>query len=264
MSSRAKRSKAATRLIPGWETLPHTPDDGPGSRAAIGLIALANDMAIEPELGTFLPRNAVGLYTNRIPMSKVATVDSLGAMERDITATTEGLVPDDHLDVVAFGCTSGTMTIGADTVAEKIRKAKPGIACTDPVSASLKGLRALGCTKIALITPYIDQVNAVVENYVSTQGFDIGVKGSFKQRGDPQICRIPPQAMYDAGEKLGKQDVDALFISCTAVRVSGIIQPLEEALGKPVVTSNQALAWDCLRQAGYTDPVTGFGKLLTI
>ena len=83
-------------------------------------------------------------------------------------------------------------------------------------------------------------------------------------RGDPQIVRIPPSAIYDAGLELGSHpEVEALFISCTGLRVSSIIAPLEEALGKPVVTSNQALAWQCLRLAGCDDAVEGFGRLMS-
>ncbi|MDH3690291.1 MAG: Asp/Glu racemase [Gammaproteobacteria bacterium] len=247
-----------------WILMPHTLGDPAGARVAVGLIALANDLTSEPELITFLPKDGVALYTNRIPMAKVATVETLREMERNITRTVEGLVPEDHLDVIAFGCTSGTMAIGPETVSARIHETKPGIHCTDPISAGLKGLKKQACTRIALLTPYIDQVNAVVEDYVSQRGFDIVVKGSFKQKGDPQMCRISPEAIYDAGLRLGREDVDGLFISCTALRVSPIIEKLEQALGKPVVSSNQALAWDCLRLAGYNDPVNGFGRLLTI
>ena len=98
---------------------------------------------------------------------------------------------------------------------------------------------------------------------MSGQGFDIVDKGSFKQRGDPNIVRVPPQAIFEAGLALASPaSVDGLFISCTALRVSPVIARLEAALGKPVVSSNQALAWDCLRLAGCDATVPGFGRLL--
>ena len=195
-------------------------------------------------------------------MATVGTVETLREMESHLTDGAALLVPDIHLDVIAFGCTSGSMAIGPEVVAEKIHVARPEIACTNPVSAALKGLRTLGYSRIALLTPYKDDINAVVEQYVSGQGFEILVKGAFKQAGDPQITKVPPQAIYDAGVELAREaDVDALFISCTALRVSSIIARLEDAIGKPVVTSNQALAWDCLRLAGCDDHVPGFGQL---
>jgi len=245
-----------------WMTFPCELDDGPAPKAAVGLIALASDLTSEPELRSFLPRDGVALYANRIPMPKEATVEALRQLEANITRTVAGLVPDNHLDVIAFGCTSGAMAIGKDRVAAHIRAAKPAIPCTDPISAGLKGLRALGCRRIAVLTPYVDEVNAVVEAYIGAQDFEVAVKGSFKQAGDPEMCRIPPSAIHQAGLELGRADVDGLFISCTALRVSPILERLEQALGKPVVSSNQALAWDCLRLAGCNEQVPGYGRLL--
>ena len=122
----------------------------------------------------------------------------------------------------------------------------------------------MGANRIALLTPYTDDINEVVESFISGRGVDIAVKGAFKQRGDPNITRVPPKAIYDAALELGQADVEGVFISCTALRVSSVLEPLEQALGKPVVSSNQAMAWHCLRLAGYDDPVSGYGRLLTI
>ncbi len=247
-----------------WAHMPCVLDKGPAARAAIGLIVLASDTVIEPEVQTFLPRGGVALYGSRIPMAAAAGVETLKAMEQHIPEVAAGILPDDELDVMGFGCTSGSMVIGPDQVAKAVHAAKPGLPVTNPVSACLKGLETLGIRRIALLTPYVDEVNVAVEDYVSGQGLDIVVKGSFKQNGDPQITRVPPEAIYEAGCELGKADVDGLFISCTALRCSSVIARIEEAIGKPVVTSNQALAWDCLRLAGYDEPVEGYGRLLTV
>ncbi len=246
-----------------WIPFPCTLVDSP-NRCAIGLIALATDLSSEPEIAQFLSETGVSMYVSRVPMSPECNVETLRDMEGYLNDATALLLPGDHLDVIAYGCTSGTMAIGADKVAARIRESRPNVAVTDPISSSLKGLRQLGCQRIALLTPYVDEVNTVVEDYVSHHGFDIAVKGSFKQTGDSQICRIPPDAIYDAGVELANADVDALFISCTGLRVSSIIQKLEDQIRKPVVTSNQALTWDALRLAGYKEPVQGFGKLLTV
>ena len=247
-----------------WMKMPFSFDNGPAARAAIGLIALASDMVCEPELSTILPRDGVGLYVNRIQMPKVATVNTLSQIKTHLTDAASLLVPDDHLDVIAFGCTAASIFVGTETVAEQVRLGRPCVAYTDPMTAGIKGLKALGCQRIALLTPNIDEVNVEMEGYMVKQGFDVIAKGSFKQLGDPQMCRIPPDAIYNAGLTLGQAEVDGLFISCTALRVSSIIADLEATLGKPVVTSNQALAWDCLRLAGCSDRVEGFGRLLTI
>jgi maleate isomerase len=171
----------------------------PNPRAAISIIALANDLSSEPEMSRFRPAGEVAMYTNRVPMGNVVTVEALQAMEAKLTKSVAGLMPDDELDVIAYGCTSGTMAIGADRIAARIHEAKPSIAVTDPISACLKGLRRLGFKRIALLTPYADSVNKIVAAYIGARGFDIAAKGSFKKPGDPQICRIPAQAIYAAG-----------------------------------------------------------------
>ena len=246
-----------------WLLMPCEHDDGPASRAAIGLVTLCNDVTIEPELRNFLSLDGVAVYATRVPISNSGSVEALRALEEHITEAAALLVPEFKIDVMALGCTSGSMAIGPEVVAQRIRAARPGMACTNPVSAAAKALHAFGCKRIALLDPYTDEVNVVVERYVSGQGFEIVNKGSFKQRGDPNIVRVPPQAIFDAGFALASSaSVDALFISCTALRVSPVIGRLEEALGKPVVSSNQALAWDCLRLAGCDATVPGFGRLL--
>ena len=246
-----------------WETMPCTPDNGPAATAAIGLVTLGNDVVIEPELHTFLAEiDGAAVFASRIPLMLELTPQALRDMEAHIPRAVSLIVPDDRLDVMAFGCTSGSMAIGPERVAAAVHRARPGIPVTDPVSAAVKGLKILGARRIALLTPYPDAVNDVVAAYVGAQGLHIAERGSFKQPNDPAIARVPPEAIYRAGIELGRRKVDALFISCTALRCSSVIARIEQSIGKPVVTSNQALAWDCLRLAGCKAAVEGFGRLL--
>jgi maleate isomerase len=61
---------------------------------------------------------------------------------------------------------------------------------------------------------------------------------------------------------LDRPEADTIFISCGALRTIEVIDALEAASGKPVVASNQAMAWDCLRLAGIDDRIEGYGRLL--
>lgn len=257
-------SAATSEVWQNWELMPCVPDDGPASTAAIGLIALSNDVVIESELRRFLGLPGIGIYASRVALAKEITPDNLRRMEDDIPNAVQLLVPDDKLDVIAFGCTSGTMAIGAERVARAVRTVRPGIRVADPISASIKGLNAVGARRIALLTPYPDSVNAVVADYFSFRGLNIAERGSFKQLGDPTISRVSPVDIRNAGIALSRASVDTIFISCTALRCSSAIQDIELATGKPVITSNQALAWDCLRGCGYLAPIEGFGQLFKI
>jgi len=154
------------------------------------------------------------------------------------------------------------MVIGPEAIAAAIRKVKPDVQVTNPVTAAAEALRALGIQRIALLTPYIDEVNYVVEKHFLDEGFQIIEKASFKVTTEPETRQISPESIFEAALKIGRTDVDGVFISCTALRCSSIIEPLEAELGKPIVTSNQAVAWHCLRVGKCKQTVPGFGRLL--
>jgi maleate isomerase len=246
-----------------WETVTCEVDNGPAHRAAIGLIALASDTVSEPEARAFLPTEGIGLYVSRVPMPDTATVESLGQMQGNLQNAAAMLVPDDHLDVVAYGCTAGATLIGSDNIACMVNAArKKPVAYTDPILAGVAALRALECRRIALLTPYVDEVGDVVAEHFASQGFEIVAKASFKKLGDPDIARVSPLSIYKEAVALGSHpQVDGVFISCTALRVSGVIEAIERDLGKPVASSNQSLAWQCLRLSGYHDALEGRGRL---
>ena len=244
-----------------WTTLSCTIDDGLASRAAIGLLALASDGVIESELRTFLGLKGVAVFVSRIKPIPDTTPRSLRMMENELPDAVGCLLPGKPLDVIAFGCASGTMAIGADRIAAKINSVRPGTPVTDPVSASLKAFAHLGTRRIALLTPYVDSVNEMVDIYFAGRGLEIAERGSFKQTF-ATINRISEEDVARAGIELGSREVDALFISCTGLRCSAVIGTIERTIGKPVVASNQALAWDLLRLAGVHEPIAARGRLL--
>jgi maleate isomerase len=65
--------------------------------------------------------------------------------------------------------------------------------------------------------------------------------------------------------ELGRQkDVDAVFVSCTSLRVAEHVAAFEAELGKPVTSSNHAMAWHALRLAGVADRIPAFGRLFEV
>jgi maleate isomerase len=229
----------------------------------IGLIVPSNDPVIEAEMRTFTAAvNGVIVLASRVLLAGPISPQKLGHMLTKLPQALSVLMPDDRLDVLAFGCTSGAMAIGPEKIVAVVTADRPGLPVTDPVTASVAALNRLKARRIAILTPYPDLVNAVVYDFFSAQGFKIGAQGSFKQSGDATISRIPPEAIYGAGVALGSRDVDALFVSCTALRTSGVIERIEREIGKPVVTSNQALAGHSLRLARHHGPIAGFGQIL--
>jgi maleate isomerase len=154
------------------------------------------------------------------------------------------------------------VVIGEEKVAARIREARPGVACTTPITAGIAGLKKLGVKRIALLTPYVDEVNQMFRRHVEGQGIAVPVMGSFNHGNDNEVARISQASIKNAVRELAREPgVDGVFVSCTSLRVADIAEELEAELGKPVTSSNHALAWHCLRLAGVNDSLPGLGSL---
>jgi maleate isomerase len=182
-------------------------------------------------------------------------------MGDDIARATALLLPGGRIDVVAYGCTSGSMVIGEERVFAEIRKARPGVKCTTPPTAALAAFRALRLRRIAVLTPYPRDINEQVRRYLAERELEIAAFGSFGKPTDPEIAAIAPDSIVSAARSLDAPDIDGIFLSCTGMRGLAAVAPLEAALGKPVVSSNQALAWHAMRLADCGDAVPGAGSL---
>lgn len=236
--------------------------DPPGARAALGLICLATDRVGEVDFREFAAGlDGVETFVTRVPMDPDVTPASLAAMGDHLEHATTTLVPGSDVEVVAYSCTSGTIAIGEDAVARRIRAVRPGVAVTTPPRAAANGLRLLGASRIAVITPYRDDVNTMIAGYLRGNGFSIEAARSFKLAGDPQMNRVRADDLLAVGTEIGASACDAVFISCTGLRTRYIVEQLEARIGKPVVTSNQALAWEALRLAGIDDRLPDRGSL---
>jgi maleate isomerase len=244
------------------ERLPFSTDKGIGTRAALGLVVLETDQTIEDEFRAMRPPEGVALYAARIHNSPQITPETLKEMESLIAPTVKLLPFMVDLSVVAFACTSGALVIGERRVAELVRGVRPRAAVTDPVTAALAALRATGVRRVGLLTPYVREINLRLREALTARGLDIPVMGSFNEADDDIVARITPAAILDAIAEIGKsRSCDGVFVSCTSLRVARIVERAEALIGKPVTSSNHALAWHMLRLAGIKDEIAGFGRL---
>ena len=256
---------AADALVLNRQNLPFTLDKGIGARARIGLIVLATDHTIEHEWRQIMAIPGVAYYESRIFNSSAITPETLAAMERDLTEATAVIRPGQPMDVIAYGCTSGAMVIGEDKVAARIREARPGIAVTNPIGAAIAGVKALGCRRIALLTPYIDRINRMMRDYIQARDLSVPAMGSFNHEEDNEVARIDGASVRAAALEIGRhRDVDGIFVACTSLRVAALVEDLEAELGKPVTSSNHAMAWHALRLARISEPLAGRGRLFRV
>ena len=238
-------------------------DAGPGT-FRIGLIALATDHATERDFMNMRPGDDVAIYTSRVRNLNPCTVENLQTMAPLLTEAASLILPGSRLDVMAYSCTSASIVIGHDAVAERIREARPGIPCVTPLAAAHAGFERMGVTRISVLTPYIDEVNAMIAGHIEHHGMEIAGFTSFGMADDVDMANLPPEAIYRAALEADRPDAEALFISCTALRACDVVERIEQALGKPVVTSIQAMFWQSLRYAGHSAPIDGYGRLLRL
>lgn len=245
------------------EHLPFESDGGIASRARLGLLVLATDFTIEHEWRAIMAGLAgVALYHSRILNDAQITPETLRAMEPRIAAATDVILPGSPLDVVAYGCTSASMAIGEENVFERIRSVRPGARCTTPITAAFAAFRALGAKRIGVLTPYRADVNRIVADYIRARGFEVPVFGSFNEQDDGNVSRITPASVkHSVKTILSHAPVDAVFVSCTSVRLAEAARAIEAETGVPITSSNHAMAWHALRLAGVNDVMPQWGKL---
>lgn len=235
-----------------------------GEGLSVGMIALAPDRVGVRDFETFLaPVPGLSIFTTRVPLAEVVTPASLAAMREHLAEAARRLVPGSPLDAVAFSCTSGTVAIGIEAVRAAVGQARPGVPVHTPIEAGANALDVLGVRRIALLAPYLEAAGDLISGFFEESGIDVLSRATFALDGDRQMNRVSPDCLIAAGTEClaATPEAQGLFISCTGLATAGVIEAIEQATGLPVVTSNQALAWEVLRRAGDATVIEGRGRL---
>ena len=227
----------------------------------IGLIALASDFIIEKDFINVINGKDIDFFVNRIECYNPLTSENLIKMSKKITEVTRDILPDEKIDCVVYGCTSGTIAAGYDEIEKKIKLAKPETNVTTPSTAAIKALKKLNIKKISIFTPYSKNLNDEVVDFFKKENFEITSNSYFGIESDVDIGKVDQNYLLDVLSKLDLKNADALFVSCTALPVLSIIEKLEKKFNKIVLSSNQALIWDTLETLGKNHSIKGFGKL---
>ena len=237
-------------------------DNGRHYRAKIGFVLLATEQTIEEDMFRMCPEG-VGIHFARAYIDDCISVESLSNHRRDLSRAASSLLPDGSLDVVCYACTSGSLIIGEDAVFHELRQGAPHAVLTSLITSVIRALRALNVTRIAVATPYLDEINTMEARYLENAGFEITRIEGLNLIKDSDMIRVTPEHIAEFAASTDTPDADAVFISCGALRSLDVIDALEQRLGKPVICSNQAMMWDVLRSAGINDKIEGYGSLLS-
>jgi maleate isomerase len=231
-------------------------DDQPG----IGVVA-PFDFALDRELWRWAPDD-VSLYLTRLPFfTTPVTVEmavAIGDRRALRRATRDVLTP--RPGVVTFACTSGSFVGGAtgEYVLRRtmLEAGAPTVSTTS--GALVEALQLLGIRRLAVATPYIDAVTDRLASFLGEHEVETVARQGLGLLGN--IWRVSYDEVVRIVRAVDRPDADALFISCTNLPTYDVIDPLEHALGKPVVTANQVTMWAALRAIGRA--AVGGGALL--
>ena len=135
------------------------PKYNPNPNPRIGLIALASDFMIEKDFINVIKDKEIDFFVNRIECYNPLTKENLIKMSKKVTEVTKDILPDQKIDCVVYGCTSGTIAAGYNSIEEKIKLAKPEAKVTTPSTAAIKALKKLEIEKISIFTPYSKKLN---------------------------------------------------------------------------------------------------------
>ena len=230
----------------------------------IGLIALGSDFRIEKDFNNVIYGKNIDLFVNRIHCYNPLTNKTLLKMADHITDVAKEILPGEKLDCVAYGCTSGTVAAGYDSIKEKVNLAKPEAKVSTPITSAIKVLKKKNIKNISIFTPYTDLINQSVIDYFIESGINIKALHYFDIASDIDIGKVDENYLFEVLSNLNLDESEALFISCTALPALDLIDKLEKKLNKLVLSSNQTLIWDSLNLVGNKEIIKGYGKIFEI
>jgi maleate isomerase len=230
-------------------------------RARIGFIIPSSNRMVEPQVQRLMPAGVVPHFT-RIGMTNryKAPLDQL--LPRILEAT--ALLADSKCDVTVLQCTGTSMSGGVDMEKHVIDEMErvSGRPALSTASALTAAFQTLGARRLVFVSETKQEGHDKKVRFLREAGYDILADKAVGLAGTDEYCTMPPRLWYDTVMGLRHDDADAYFISCANIHSIDVIDELEERLGKPVVTSNQAAIWHSLRRAGIEDHVPGLGCLL--
>lgn len=235
-------------------------DGGRHNRARLGFILMSTDLAAEADFNDMAPEG-VGVHITRLKTDDYTTNETLSRHIEHMADAASRIQPDLKPDVVSYNCTSGSIVIGEERIYAEIRKGAPWAQPMCLVAGVVDALRELGVKKIVVGTPYLDEVNTTEAEFLLKKGFDVlDIQGLNLSTG-AEMGQVTPAYWKKFAIEIDQPEADAIFLSCSGIRALEVAEEIEAATGKPVITSNQAQFWSCLRRAGITDEIKGFGQI---
>ena len=234
-------------------------------KAKIGLIVVSSSTVAEtryPRVGS----PDIGFFTSRMLLRPGGELEALVEMESSAGRAVEELASA-HVDSIAYCCTVSGALRGPQKDAEFCQEMQQewGIGTTSTMLACTEALHHMGMTRVVVTSPYPDSHHVAEQAYLEASGIQPLVMKGMGLHGGQAYGAVTPEEVYDFSLRAWEpycDDADGLFVSCMNLDAMPAIEALEEAIGKPVVTSHSATLWRALALAGYEEPLVGYGRML--
>lgn len=230
----------------------------------IGVLLPPGNVTVEREFSEFAPATVAFNY-NRLsrPVSE-STKSSLLSMAPSLERTAIDLAQT-HPEVMLFACTSGSFLEGRGCEDQLARRmyACTGVPAITTSMAVVEALTALKLKRVYMITPYPDDINDEEVGFLHHYDIEVAGYDSFRCAVTELTAAVSSEAVTELALRYREQIArcDGLFVSCTQLLTLDQIETMERALGRPVVTSNQATFWAGLRCLGLGTDGLGLGRL---
>ena len=237
-------------------------DEGRHSRARLGFILMSTDLAGESDFFDMAP-SGVGIHITRLKTDDHTTNETLLRHIDFMADAASRIQPDTKPQVISYSCTSGSIVIGEEKIMQEIKKGAPYSIPMTLVTGVVDALNELKIKKLVVGTPYLDEINTLELRFLESKGFDIiNIEGLNLETGI-DFGKVTPQFWKKFALEINKPEADAIFLSCGGIRSLEVVQEIEDLTGKPVITSNQAQMWSCLRRARIKDKILGYGQIFS-
>lgn len=224
-------------------------------RAVIGVMTPAMNTVVQPELELLRPPGVTN-QMQRFRLGGEAVSDDLP----DEAAKLMDCAP----RAIAIGLTTDAGAGGPAKLEARAGEiaAQVGVPVLNASSADYAALAALGARRVAVVTPFTAETDAVVKANTEAAGFEVvAIKGT-EAPSLPAICETPLGDIRRVFAEVAATPSDAILQVGTALPVVALVHELEAEHGVPIVACNAAVYWQTLRAIGIDDRITGFGRLL--
>jgi maleate isomerase len=229
------------------------------AQARIGLIIPSSNRLTEPQFNRYAPRG-VDIHVTRLRMTGKYR-KPLNELKRALVEASEALSDVDP-GIIVFHCTANSMENGLahETAIVEIIEQASGCPTLTTAQAITQAFNHFAIKNLVLISPYVQATNEHEVHYLNEAGYtvihELGL--GLESHG---YSAVTPEEWKRIVRENARADADGYFLSCTNTRMIEAVPEIEREMDKPVISSNQATLWACLKRLGISHKDNRLGRL---